>query len=519
LDSALAGSRLRLTSQVQVNGIFGGSIVDDSLPLSPIPSNPAATVPQASGLSEELQRAGASALTSTDATGHDGLGRLRGIALSLVIITTSLYLLDRLQLVLRPLLIAILLCYLIVPLYLRLRRRMRPVVSFLLILVGIVIGFQALARMIYADLLEINRNLPRYQGRVHQLSDQVRHVLEPFIPLPAPEVPAPSIPRPPNSSQIRQEPVPPAPPSRVARGNDRFREKETSTELEQSSMSGTQANSESLPPSEPSAASMPLTADSSRTTDSIAEAIEAPATATSAPIVPPPLPPSTAVEETPTWALARRAISQAAGVLGNVLVESLVVAFYMVFLLQEAGRFHSRIRSSFSPARAAEIDEVVASINRAITDYLSVKVRASLIVAVPTAIACWGFGVSGAATWGVLSFFGNFLPYVGGFVATLLPILLAFLEFDTIFWPALFALTVLLISSISSNLIEPAMTGRVLDLSPLVVMLGLAFWSVMWGFVGMCLAVPLTVVLKIILEHTPATRPIARMLGDAHRPV
>ena len=140
------------------------------------------------------------------------------------------------------------------------------------------------------------------------------------------------------------------------------------------------------------------------------------------------------------------------------------------------------------------------------------------IILLSTALAVWSFGITGAATWGVLAFFGNFLPYIGGLVATALPIVLAYLEFDTILHPTLFAIVLLGISGVTSNLIEPAMTGKALDLSPLVVMIGLAFWSLLWGIVGMCLAIPLTVVLKIILEHTPATRPIGRMLGESQRP-
>ena len=70
------------------------------------------------------------------------------------------------------------------------------------------------------------------------------------------------------------------------------------------------------------------------------------------------------------------------------------------------------------------------------------------------------------------------------------------------------------IHGITANLIEPAMTGKALGLNPLVVLIGLAFWSLLWGFVGMVLAVPLTVIFKIVLEHTPATRPLAMMISE-----
>ena len=143
-----------------------------------------------------------------------------------------------------------------------------------------------------------------------------------------------------------------------------------------------------------------------------------------------------------------------------------------------------------------------------------VKVKASLLVAIPVGLACWAFGITGAVTWGVVTFFGNFLPYIGALVAITPPVVLSFLEYNSLWPPLLFMAVLLTIHGITANLIEPAMTGKALGLSPLIVLIGLAFWSLLWGFVGMVLAVPLTVIFKIVLEHTPATRPLAMMISD-----
>ncbi len=58
------------------------------------------------------------------------------------------------------------------------------------------------------------------------------------------------------------------------------------------------------------------------------------------------------------------------------------------------------------------------------------------------------------------------------------------------------------------------MTGKAVGLSPLVVLLALSFWDLSWGIVGMILAVPLTVILKIALSRLDATRPLARLLAE-----
>ncbi len=67
----------------------------------------------------------------------------------------------------------------------------------------------------------------------------------------------------------------------------------------------------------------------------------------------------------------------------------------------------------------------------------------------------------------------------------------------------------------TNNFIEPRLTARAVDLSPLVVLIALAFWGLCWGVVGMVLAVPLTVMVKIVFENVPLTRPLARLMaGD-----
>jgi AI-2 transport protein TqsA len=157
---------------------------------------------------------------------------------------------------------------------------------------------------------------------------------------------------------------------------------------------------------------------------------------------------------------------------------------------------------------------VVAQINLAIASYLRVKVLASLILAVPATLILWAFGVKAALLWGVLTFLLNFVPYVGSVVAWTMPTLLAFLQLDPGWQPIAVAALLLADHSLTAYVIEPAMTGKAVDLSPLVILLALAFWGLCWGLEGMLPAVPLTVVLRIVLDHLPATRPVARLMGE-----
>ena len=61
--------------------------------------------------------------------------------------------------------------------------------------------------------------------------------------------------------------------------------------------------------------------------------------------------------------------------------------------------------------------------------------------------------------------------------------------------------------------VEPRMAGARLGVSPLLIILSLAFWGVVWGIVGMLLAVPLLMIIKIVFENIPATKPVAALMG------
>ena len=197
----------------------------------------------------------------------------------------------------------------------------------------------------------------------------------------------------------------------------------------------------------------------------------------------------------------------------GALFEAIQVVFYLALILAEAGRFPRRLRAAFAGEQAERLLTMVGSINAAIASYLKVKVKVNLVLAIPVMLILAVCGVKYVVLWGALTFFANFVPYLGSVVACALPMLFAFLDrgfgWQTIGVTALLPMVHLT----SAYLIEPAMTGKAVDLNPLVVLIALSFWGLCWGLTGMVLAVPLTAMLKIILESAPGTRPIAGLMG------
>jgi len=156
---------------------------------------------------------------------------------------------------------------------------------------------------------------------------------------------------------------------------------------------------------------------------------------------------------------------------------------------------------------------VYKEIDAKIRRYLSVKVLLSAATGLLVGIILAILGLDLAAVFGVLAFLLNFVPSVGSVVATLLPLPLAVVQFDS---TAMVVLCVALPGVVQmgvGNVLEPRMMGTSLNLHPITILLALIFWGMLWGVPGMVLAAPITAVIKIILDRVEATRAIGDLLA------
>jgi predicted PurR-regulated permease PerM len=197
----------------------------------------------------------------------------------------------------------------------------------------------------------------------------------------------------------------------------------------------------------------------------------------------------------------------------NFLTFALVVFVYLIFLLAEKISFPRRMALAFGEVRADNILEVARSINEAIVSYIAVKAWISLLTALLSLIAFLLLGVEFSLLWAMLIFLLNFIPYLGGLIAMAPPVILTLIMGETV-WEGIGLIVLLtVIQIVTGQIIEPRMAGSRLNLSPLLILLSLGFWGSLWGVPGMLLAVPLTVVCKIVLDHIDETRPIGTLMS------
>jgi AI-2 transport protein TqsA len=226
------------------------------------------------------------------------------------------------------------------------------------------------------------------------------------------------------------------------------------------------------------------------------------------------------VEQVPTLSQLFDRISLAdtltglAAAAASVVSVAGVVVIYAGFLFVEQIRFRRKLAIMFAGSeRQAKLRSVLGLIDRDIRIYLRIK---TTLAAVTSALAyfvmAW-VGVDFAAFWAVMVFFFYYIPTVGSILAIVAPALLTLVQFDHL-TPFLIVLLVIgTIQIVMANVIEPALLGRSLNLSPLVVIISLVVWGTIWGVVGMFLSVPITVVMLIVLAHFETTRPVAVLLS------
>lgn len=195
-----------------------------------------------------------------------------------------------------------------------------------------------------------------------------------------------------------------------------------------------------------------------------------------------------------------RLVQQAAGTVLGLVTNGILVLIFLVYLL--GTRRPPALRSG-----------IYRDMDRAIQRYLVTKVSTSALTGALVGLILSLFGLDLALVFGIVAFFLNFIPSIGSIVATLLPIPVAIIQYETA-WPVIgVVLLPALVQVTVGNGLEPILMGRRLDLHPVTILLALLFWGLIWGVVGMLLAAPMTAVLRIVLSQFETTRPVADLLA------
>lgn len=193
--------------------------------------------------------------------------------------------------------------------------------------------------------------------------------------------------------------------------------------------------------------------------------------------------------------------------------------FLLFFMLASGDLLYLKIVQSFdtmAEKRSAYL--ALRQIEDSLGNYLGAItiINAGLGLAVGLAMFAWG--MPGAVLFGLGAFILNFIPYLGAIVGVISSALVALVVMPGLFWPLMVAGSYLLLTSLEGQIITPYFVSRRLQMNAVVVFLAVALWAWLWSVIGMIIAVPVLVVMRVLADYVPGWEKFGNFLAGEDPP-
>jgi len=206
-------------------------------------------------------------------------------------------------------------------------------------------------------------------------------------------------------------------------------------------------------------------------------------------------------------------LDQLGGILEPLTTAFLAVVFTFFVLLQREDLRNRLIRLS-GDRNLTLMTQAMRDASQRISRYFLLQVAVNVVYGAIVCVALYFIGLPHALLFGALAALCRFVPYIGAPVAALAPTFLSVAVFHgwehTVLILALFTV----MEIVTANYAEPHIYGRHTGLSSIAILIAAAFWTLIWGPVGLVLSVPLTVCLVVMGSHVHSLEFLTVLLGD-----
>ena len=203
---------------------------------------------------------------------------------------------------------------------------------------------------------------------------------------------------------------------------------------------------------------------------------------------------------------------------GHLVEAAVLVLIYLAFMLAARANFSGKLAALFPDDRASEAMLIYDRIQHGVTGYVFIQTLVGLMIAALSAGLMAMAGLSHVLFFSFVIFVANYIPAIGVAIGVLLPPLFGLIQLDSIWPPILLLIALEVVHFVVSHGIQPRLQGENLNIDPIVVLLSLAFWGVLFGLTGAFLSTPLTVIVIAICSEFPAVRGIAVLLSADGKP-
>jgi predicted PurR-regulated permease PerM len=196
-----------------------------------------------------------------------------------------------------------------------------------------------------------------------------------------------------------------------------------------------------------------------------------------------------------------------------VSTTALVIVF-VIFMLLRLPDLRDRVISLLGSKNLRVTTEALDEAAHKVSRYLVMQTVINGLQGIGTAAGLYAIGVPNSILWGALTMALRFVPYVGIWVAAALPVAVSFAIFDHWSQPAMVAGLFIGLEAVSYLVLEPWLYGSRTGVSPIALLVAAAFWTWLWGPIGLLLAIPITVCLVVMGKYIPQLAFFYTLLGD-----
>jgi predicted PurR-regulated permease PerM len=192
-----------------------------------------------------------------------------------------------------------------------------------------------------------------------------------------------------------------------------------------------------------------------------------------------------------------------------------MVVLLTIFFLAYRVDLRDRLIRLVSRGHIGLTSQALGEASHRLSRYLVAMVVLNAISAVLIGVGLAIVGIPNAPLWGLLAGLLRFIPYVGVWISALPPVVLSLAVFDG--WGGTVAVLVVVLGTdlVVGNIVEPRVYGKRMGVSPLAVVVATIFWTALWGFPGLLLALPMTLCLAVVGRYVPGLEFLDVLLGDA----
>lgn len=200
--------------------------------------------------------------------------------------------------------------------------------------------------------------------------------------------------------------------------------------------------------------------------------------------------------------------------IGKVMVTLLLLPVYLFMILYYKPLLLEFVHRTFRVAYHKTVNEVLNNTKAIIQSYIVGLFFEMLIMAVLNSIGLLLLGIQYAVILGVIGAILNIIPYIGGIIATLLAMTIAFVTKDSLSYPIFVLILYIVIQFIDNNYIVPKIVASRVQLNALISIIVVLLGGAIWGIAGMFLSIPLTAILKVVFDHIDPLKPWGYLLGN-----